>query len=150
VIQKKLLSELIKNYILLEKKLQKKINDLCKPFCSKCANPCCKEVFCRESIDSSFLYILIKKQDVKYDNGWIGSHGCRLSYGRPPVCYEFFCGEVTEKEHLKGAQVVQEIKRFISAGNKACGNEHLICVNDLSKISEQKIQKSIKSIKAIM
>jgi len=131
---------LFHTYIALEKELIKRVNALTMFFCLKCQAKCCEEEICRESVESQFLSCLIKFQTSQYDpkNGWISSQGCRLAYGRPLVCYEFFCNEILNDKNFQALNYQHAIKEFINIGNRACGNTHLICVDNLKKISTRK------------
>ena len=86
------LSKLFDDYISLEKEIQKLIFPISHYFCRGCLGNCCRAEICKESIESTFLSILTEKQRIRFDNqnGWLGPLGCRLDYGRPLVCYEFF------------------------------------------------------------
>jgi len=139
-------------YIALEKELQKLIHQVTDPFCSKCRGECCKEEICKESIESSFLAILIKKQQIQYDSrsGWLGASGCRLEFGRPLVCYEFFCEDVLKKALFKASHIQAIISDFVSVGKNAHGNTHLICVENLDRLSSTKIEKIYDNIRLNM
>jgi hypothetical protein len=132
---------LFDTYISLEKEILKRVSEISKPFCFKCQTKCCEEKICRESVESKFLSSLIKFQNIQYDqkNGWISSQGCRLDYGRPLVCYEFFCDKILIEYNFHTLNIQQAIKEFINIGNRAYGNTHLICVDNLKKISTRKI-----------
>ena len=134
---------LFDTYISLEKEILKRVSEISKPFCFKCQTTCCEEKICRESVESQFLSSLIKFQNIQYDqkNGWISSQGCRLDYGRPLVCYEFFCDKILIDKNFHTLNIQQAIKEFINIGNRAYGNTHLICVDNLSLISTRKILK---------
>lgn len=142
---------LFQNYLSLEKEIQKRTKQISEHFCKECPSKCCKEEMCRESIESKFLYILIKKQNVDYDRqkGWIGPSGCRLNYGRPLVCYEFFCERILRNNNFRASNIQQIIKEFISIGNRAYGNTHLICIDNLKTISIRKIAKINGEIKRL-
>jgi hypothetical protein len=134
---------LFQKYSSLEKEIQKRTKEISEHFCKECPSKCCKEEMCRESIESKFLYILTEKQNVDYDRqkGWIGPSGCRLNYGRPLVCYEFFCERILSNNNFRASNIQQIIKEFISIGNRAYGNTHLICIDNLKTISRKKIVK---------
>ncbi len=146
------LANLFGRYAFLEKEIQKLIYQASGHFCSKCSSQCCKEEICRESIESSFLSILIKKQRIRYDaqNGWISPSGCRLHYGRPLVCYEFFCKDILKNYLFQTADIRKIINDFIAIGNKAHRNTHLICIDNLGIISSMKIEKINYKIGLVM
>jgi len=146
------LSNLIYCYISLEKEILKRTNEISNTFCVKCPTKCCEEKICRESLESQFLGRLIKLQQIEYDekNGWMSPHGCRLDYGRPLVCYAFFCEQILANNNFKASNIQQAVKEFTSIGNRAYGNTHLICVGNLSLISPQKIFKINNKILNLM
>ena len=146
------LAILFHNYSSLEKEIQKRTKQISEYFCKKCSSTCCKEEICRESIESRFLHILIKKQNVDYDRqkGWIGPSGCSLNYGRPLVCYEFFCERILRNNNFRASNIQKIIKEFISIGNRAYGNTHLICIDNLKTISIRKIVKINCEIKGLI
>ncbi len=139
----KLFAILFRSYTSLEKKIQQRISEISQPICTKCTSRCCKEEICRESIESNFLSILIKDQQIRYDpqNGWISPLGCGLSYGRPLVCYEFFCEQIEGSNKFQTSNMQQAVKEFVAIGSKAHGNAHLICVDNLGLISAGKIAR---------
>jgi len=146
------LARFFHSYISCEEMILKAVRAVSHPFCSICRTKCCKENMCRESVESIFLSRLIKRQHIAYDpkNGWMSVHECRLSFGRPPVCYEFFCEPILRSNHFKASNIQQGIKEFISIGNRALGNTHLICVDHLQLISSKKILQMNDRIDQLM
>lgn len=139
-----LFSNVIKNYIKLENLIQGLINYISGEQCKNCLSICCKEEICRETISSYFLSLVVKKsQCIEYDymNGWVSNEGCRLKNGRPLVCYEFFCNKLLIHTNHQMESIKSIIKEFILLGNKSHGNKHLICIDDLSRISRTKLLK---------
>lgn len=137
------LRDMFDRYIRLEKEIQKLIHPLSQLHCSKCSGKCCSEQICKESTESVFLSMLVERQIVQYDNrnGWIGTSGCRLEYGRPLVCYEFFCENITNSSFFKTSNIQTIINDFGSIGKNAHSNIHLICLDDLHVLSTKKIEK---------
>ena len=127
------LNNLIDLYIELEKKIKNLVHPFNRQFCAPCAEKCCKEEYCRESIDSPFLLKLIAKQGISYDKqkGWLSPSGCRLAYGRPLVCYDFFCDAISNSNDFKTSKIQAVIKEFVATGNRARGNTHLICIENI-------------------
>ena len=146
------LLSLFHSYISLEKEIVKKVSDISNTFCFKCPTKCCEEKICRESVESQFLSSLIKLQNIQYNkkNGWMSPYGCRLDYGRPLVCHEFFCEQILVSKNIQASNIQQAVKEFISIGNRAYGNTHLICVDNLSLISPKKIFKISNQIWKLM
>ncbi|NDP48742.1 MAG: hypothetical protein GZ085_10200 [Sulfuriferula multivorans] len=108
--------------------------------CASCANVCCKEVLCRESIESDFLRFVLgaRVDDYSLSDGWyVPGSGCRLSYGRPLVCYEYFCERFD-------TQAVDSLKQLSRAFKKVYCNvfagQHILVVDDISRISKNKLR----------
>ena len=136
------LGEFFDGYIRLEREMQRLIYPLSQLYCSKCFGKCCSEQICKESRESIFLSMLVARQRIQYDNrnGWIGTSGCRLDYGRPLVCYEFFCEDMTTNSLFSMAHIQKIMNDFISIGENAHGKSHLICLYDLDVLSPKKIK----------
>ena len=146
------LTNLLDSYVVLEKEIQKLIAPLSSHYCSACSGKCCREEICRESVESAFLAALVKRQNIEYDaqNGWLGNSGCRLEYGRPPVCYDYFCDEMLKSRLTKSSEIQAIVNDFVSIGNKAYGNIHLLCISDLDILSPQKIEKLCSRTRAMI
>ncbi|MEJ2095627.1 MAG: hypothetical protein P8Y38_00480 [Deltaproteobacteria bacterium] len=137
------LSAFIENYIQLEKHVRQRVDSLSHGFCADCAGDCCREEICRESLISPFLALLTSRQRIPYDGrrGWLGPSGCRLAYGRPTVCYDFFCRWILDSPGFKTAGIQKIIHGFVAVGKKAHGNTQLMCIEDLNILSPRKIEK---------
>jgi hypothetical protein len=135
--------KLIDNYINLEKEIQKRTNQISKRYCIQCNTTCCSEEICRESVDSAFLSLLVERQGVKYDEhfGWLSPNGCKLNYGRPYVCYQYFCDKFEKDEIYKASNIRLLVKEFLSIGNRVYEGAHLISIEDLQRIPDAKINK---------
>ena len=107
--------------------------------CARCTSVCCKEVFCRESVDSDFLrFVLGPRVDAYSVNaGWFepGS-GCRLSYGRPLVCYAFFCEKFESQNWAEPRQLSRALKTVYA---NALAGQHMLVVDDISRIGENRL-----------
>jgi hypothetical protein len=147
-----MLKTLFDRYVILERQIQSIIIHVSGDFCAKCSSPCCKECFCKESIESPFLATLIKKQKIAYHakKGWMSPSGCRLDYGRPIVCYDFFCDAIGNNQSFQTADIQKIVREFITIGNKAFGNIHLICVDNLETLSLKKIDKMLQRINSLI
>jgi len=66
------------------------------------------------------------------------------------VCYEFFCNDILKSSLFKAADIQKIIGDFVSVGNKAHGNTHLQCINNLETISSTKMEKMISKINLVM
>jgi len=141
-------ADFFSDYARLEMLIQKEIDAACSSFCRGCLERCCKEPICRESAESAFLAMLVQEQDVDYADGWLGQAGCRLKYGRPLVCYEFFCNRILDQDSLTDLRM--RVKAFVAIGAKIRGSQHLICVDDLGRISDRKMQKAHEKVREML
>jgi hypothetical protein len=108
--------------------------------CLTCTSVCCREEMCRESIDSDFLRFLLGPMVDGYDaeSGWfVAGAGCRLSYGRPLVCYEFFCERFDMQESEQCRQLSRALKTVYS---RALAGQHILAVDDITKISAHRLK----------
>lgn len=107
--------------------------------CASCANVCCKELLCRESVDSDFLRFVLdaRADDYSARDGWyVPGSGCRLSFGRPLVCYEFFC----EQFDPQAVSTIRQLSRaFKSVYARALAGQHILVVDDISTISDTRL-----------
>jgi hypothetical protein len=103
--------------------------------CAGCTSVCCKEAFCRESMDSDFLRFVLGPRVDGYsvNAGWyVPGSGCRLSYGRPLVCYEYFC----EKYETQDVNSIRQLSRALkTVYANALAGQHILVVDDVSRIS---------------
>jgi hypothetical protein len=138
-----LLSTLIDLYMQVESRLQQRIHEIANGLCHTCNGRCCREEICRESILSPFLSPIVGKQAADYDaqKGWASSQGCRLHCGRPLVCYDFFCDTVKTQSVFIASGIERIIKDFMHIGDRSLGNCHLVCVNDVKRISTAKLTR---------
>lgn len=112
--------------------------------CASCTHVCCKEAICRESMDSDFLRFVLGPRAEDYDarQGWYqpGS-GCRLSYGRPLICYEFFCDRydtpAVNTPGMKSLRRLSSALKRVYAGVYA--GQHMLVVDDITKITAHKL-----------
>jgi hypothetical protein len=121
-------------------------------WCSKCREVCCQAVYCRETLESPFLFLLSKNHSPEVSDStqkaWLNETGCQLSVGRPPVCYEFLCGTILEAQQTgmqRYAMIV--LSKLIShIGKKALGSRHLIEIMDqadLKKVRYSRFEKRL-------
>lgn len=107
--------------------------------CARCTSVCCKEVMCRESRDSDFLRFLLGPRIEAYDvdAGWyVPGSGCRLGYGRPLVCYEFFCEKFEAQDWTQLRQLSRAFKKLYA--NVSAGR-HMLVVEDISRITAHRL-----------
>ncbi len=123
-------------HIRIEGKLQRIAAVVTRSECAACASVCCRERFCRESVDSDFLRFILGDKTKEYDRdtGWLRmGKGCILSFGRPLVCYEYFCSDLNK---VHGAADLKLLcKSFSKAYAKAFRNLHILEVQNIGKIS---------------
>jgi len=96
------LEHILREYAAFEFEVEAFSSELWFQWCSNCREVCCKAVYCRETLESPFLFLLSKNHspDAYYSpqKAWLNEAGCKLSVGRPPVCYEFLCGAILDAQ----------------------------------------------------
>jgi hypothetical protein len=129
------LADLARHYIRLEKLAQAAGKQACTSACSQCRKVCCREIFCHESRDSAWL-VLVRQQSesaaLRYDTrkGWLAKNGCRLSAGRPPVCYEFFCSALLANPTNAAIPRARTLAKILSGvGARIHGGQHLVTLD---------------------
>lgn len=117
--------------------------------CASCTQVCCKEVLCRESIDSDFLRFVLgsRVDDYSVSDGWlVPGSGCRLGYGRPLVCYEYFCEQFDAQEVSSVRQLSRAFKTVYA---NAFAGQHILVVDDISRISANKLRIILGRLEAL-
>lgn len=107
--------------------------------CAGCTSVCCKEAMCRESVDSDFLRFLLGPvvEGYSVEAGWyVPGSGCRLSYGRPLVCYEFFCDKFESQDWTQPRQLSRALKKVYA---NAFAGQHMLVVEDIGRITANKL-----------
>ncbi len=98
----------------------------------------------------SFYCLKNHSPEVSYSTqkAWLSEAGCKLSVGRPPVCYEFLCANILDAQQTgmqRYAMIV--LSKLIShIGKKALGSRHLIEVMDpadLKKVRYSRFEKRL-------
>lgn len=134
-------------HILIENLLQQIGKRVSQTGCASCAKVCCEEVICRETVDSDFLRYILRDKIKEYDKreGWFRQgKGCSLTYGRPFVCYEYFCSKfngtngVVELQHLA--------KLFRQCYSRELGSRHILAVDDIQKIAVNKLARILGNL----
>jgi hypothetical protein len=96
------LEHILEAYAVFEDDVRRFSSELWVQWCANCREVCCQAVYCRETLESLFLFLLQKKYSRQAyhnaQNAWLGEAGCKLSVGRPPVCYEFLCANILEAQ----------------------------------------------------
>lgn len=120
-------------YIELESAVRELMGRLFSSTCGMCTMCCCRVDICEETMSSAFLSRLLTRQERSADDldnryGWLDLHGCTLEFGRPPVCYTFFCDELLarlpddETRHV--TRVLGRLMEYI--GEDALNGWHLV------------------------
>ena len=146
------LEHILKAYAMFESKVRVFSTNLWFQWCSNCRVVCCKAVYCRETVESPFLLLLLKKYSQQGFAGsqktWLSDTGCKLSVGRPPVCYEFLCNNILDAQptemHRYAMTVLSKLISHI--GKKALGSRHLIEIMDpadLKKVRYSRFEKRL-------
>ena len=119
-------------YAELESAIRELIAQLFSGTCGLCTACCCRVDICEEATQGAFLSLLLKKQglsaaDLDDRLGWLDLHGCTLEYGRPPVCYTFFCDELLARlpddETRFATRVLGRLMEYV--GENAVEGRHL-------------------------
>jgi hypothetical protein len=117
--------------------------------CTRCTSVCCKEPLCRESIDSDFLRFVLGARVADYSvrDGWhAAGSGCRLSHGRPLVCYEYFC----EQFDPQAVNALRQLSRaFKKVYARALAEQHILVVDDIGRISARKQRLILGRLEAL-
>ena len=146
------LEQILKAYATFESEVRFFSSELWFQWCSNCRAVCCEAIYCRETLDSPFLFLLSQNhyRDVSYNTqkAWLNETGCKLSVGRPPVCYEFLCGTIlkTQQTEMQRYAMIVLSKLISHIGKKALGSRHLIEVMDpadLKKIRYSRFEKRL-------
>jgi len=137
----------------LELEINHTISSICSPFCRRCKGGCCKAEICVESTSSYWLRLVRTVEShslVQFDEtrGWLTSNGCRISVGRPPLCYEFLCDKIFENIPPGSfSRAFKELSKLLSsAGKNAWGTRHLVTLSSraiLNKLNFKKIETRI-------
>ncbi len=146
------LEHILREYGAFESEVRVFSSELWFQWCSNCRQVCCKSLYCRETIESPFLYLLLQKHShhisFNTQKDWLSQTGCKLSVGRPPVCYEFLCGNIldTQQTGMQRYAMIILSKLVSHIGKRALGPRHLIEVMepaDLKKIRYSRFEKRL-------
>ncbi len=145
------LKDLLKEYVELECGVQELIGAQCGPVCGLCTVACCcRADICEEALESPFLCLLHKRNDLESDAyGFLTETGCALKIGRPPICYEFFCEELLEAQpddqHRDLLKILGRLPTH--AGQNAHGEAHWVEVTqkeELEHLAFQRLEKQMQ------
>ena len=131
-----MIASILKEYAAFECEVMEFTSEFLRPWCSNCKGDCCNTECCRESLESSFLSLLISKcppnASFSDHEGWLTKSGCALAVGRPPVCYEFLCDRVlaARPTPIYGYAMAVLSKLVSHVGRRAAGRSHLVEIMD--------------------
>jgi hypothetical protein len=138
------LEDFLEAYTGMEASIQVLMSQLFKETCGLCTACCCRVDICEEATQSAFLSLLLKRQELSAKDlddryGWLDQNGCSLEYGRPPICYAYFCDQLLarlpddETRHV--TRVLGRLMDYI--GENALNEWHLVEIwqpDDLMKV----------------
>jgi len=152
------INDILDPYAELETSIRQLMTQLFSETCGMCTACCCRADICEEAMESAFLSKLLEKQglsvvDMDDRYGWLDIDGCSLEYGRPPVCYTYFCDELLAR--LPGddsRHVAQTLGRLMNhIGQNALGDWPLVETmnpNDLDKVSTDGLFQRLEEAQA--
>lgn len=135
--------DLLEPYAELEGAVQQLMTQLFSETCGLCTACCCRADICEEAVESAFLSLLLKQQDLVANDlddryGWLDLHGCSLEYGRPPVCYVYFCDELlNDLPDDEDRHIARTLGRLVNhIGRNALGDWHLVEIMDAADLKK--------------
>ncbi len=153
-----LINDILKPYAELEISIQQLMAELFSETCGMCTACCCRADICEEATGSAFLSKLLKKQGLSASDmddrfGWLDLHGCSLEYGRPPICYIYFCDELLARlpddESRHTAKTLGRLMNHI--GQNAIDGRHLVEIMnaaDLEKVDSPLLFRRMEDAQA--
>lgn len=139
------INDFMEPYAELEQSVRHLMTELFSETCGTCTACCCRADICEEATQSAFLYQLIQKQGLASDDmddrfGWLNNQGCLLEYGKPPICYEYFCDQLLARLPDDNARFsARTLGRLMDyVGKDALGDWHLVEITnpvDLQQVS---------------
>jgi hypothetical protein len=132
-------------YADFETRVQKSISNFFGSNCSACSGVCCKIDYCRETQESLFLSRLREEYQpaASYSDeaGWLSETGCVLTTGRPPVCYEYLCGEILSAQptftHRYAVNVFSQLISHV--GKRAYRGQHIVEICEAEELQRIKL-----------
>ena len=152
------INDILKPYAELEASIRQRVVELFSETCGSCTACCCRADICEEALESAFLSKLLELQglsmaDMDDRYGWLDLDGCSLEYGRPPICYAYFCDELLARlpddEDRLTAQVLGKLMDHV--GKNALGNLHLVEIRnptDLEKVDPDGLFQRLEEAQA--
>jgi hypothetical protein len=148
------INDILIPYTELEKSVRARMVELFSTTCGMCTSCCCRTDICEEAISSAFLSMLLKVQQVRPEDmddryGWLDQNGCSLKYGRPPICYAFFCDELLARLPDDDARYVTQVLGRLPhhVGLNALGTWNLVDIKndeDLKKVDVARLKHRLE------
>ena len=148
------IDEILKPYAELESSVNLLMKELFSETCGMCTACCCRADICEEAIESAFLSKLLKRQGLDANDmddryGWLDLNGCSLDYGRPPICYAYFCDQLLSRLPDDDARLAaQKLGQLMDhVGKDALGNWTLVDIknnDDLDKVSVDELSRRLE------
>ena len=154
------ITTMIDRYGRLEQRVRMQMERQCQATCSHCRQVCCRIHFCAETRESAFLQRVVRRFSPKAEFdpqcGWLSPAGCTLVAGRPPVCYEFLCGDIPgalsgDIHHRHGMLALSML--ITHTGRRAIGGRHLVEATrdaDLRRIHPQRFMARLDEAEAAL
>jgi hypothetical protein len=154
------LEEFLEPYIEFEIRVREQMNTLFGETCGMCTACCCRADVCEETLASPFLKQLLTRQektaaDLDDRYGWLDTYGCTLEYGRPPVCYTYYCGDllsIAPDEETR--QVITTFGRLIEyVGEEAYEHWHITEImtpNALEQINIDQLHERLETATEVL
>ena len=157
------ITDILEPYAELEISVRTLMTNLFSETCGLCTACCCRADICEEATRSPFLSLLLEKQGLsvkKMDDrfGWLDVNGCALEYGRPPICYDYFCDELIDRLPDDDARLVaRTLGRLMGhVGQNALNEWHLVEIMnpvDLEKVDfdqlSQKLEEALAAFEVV-
>jgi len=149
---------ILEPYAELEQSVGLLMKSFSSSLCGSCSACCCRADICEEAANSAFLSMLLDKQGLSRDDmddriGWRDLQGCSLEYGRPTVCYAFFCNDLLDRLPDDDARYAATVlgRLMDHVGKEALGGWHLTEIMnpaDLEKIPVERLHERIEEAQA--
>jgi len=152
------IDDTLEAYIELETEVGRLMSHLFSDICGLCTACCCRADICEEALQSAFLSRMLEKQGLGKEQlddrfGWLDTGGCSLEYGRPPICYAYYCDQLLERlandEVRHATTLLGHLMDHV--GQDALGDWHLVEIQndaDLERVDFGSVQQRIEEAKA--
>ncbi|MBN2162350.1 MAG: hypothetical protein JXR25_01350 [Pontiellaceae bacterium] len=154
------IDQFTESYIELETAISERMQTLCTESCGLCTACCCRADICEETLCSAFLrrimeHAEINPSDIDDRYGWLEQDGCSLAFGRPPICYAFFCDELLARMPDEESRWVTQVlgRLLIHVGDEVLSGAHLVEIetdNTLENLNWETLAKRIERAHRIL